>query len=68
MAGQYGTVALSDEAATYFQRHRCRGKLLPPEAILVWNQAEGAVKRAPHSIPSKQLYRLDADPVFEQAR
>ena len=43
MAGQCGTVALSQEAATYFQRHRWRVKPLPPEVILVWNQAEGAV-------------------------
>ena len=43
MAGQYGTVALSEEMATYLERHRCRVKLLSPEAILVWNQAEGAV-------------------------
>jgi hypothetical protein len=43
-AGQYGTVGLSEEAATYFQRRRCQVKLLPtPEAIPVWNQAEGAV-------------------------
>jgi hypothetical protein len=43
-AGQYGTVALSEEAAAYFKRHRCRVELLPtPEVIPVWNQAEGAV-------------------------
>ena len=43
-AGQYGTVSLSQEAATYFQRHRCQVELLPtPEVIPVWNQAEGAV-------------------------
>jgi hypothetical protein len=44
MAGQCGTVALLQEAATYFQRHRCQVRLLPtPEVIPVWNQAEGAV-------------------------
>jgi hypothetical protein len=45
MAGQYGTVALLQEAAaTYFQRHRCQVQPLPtPEVIAVWNQAEGAV-------------------------
>jgi hypothetical protein len=43
MAGQYGTVALSEEPATYLARHRWRVKPLPPEMILVWNQAEGAV-------------------------
>jgi hypothetical protein len=43
-AGQSGTVGLSEEAATYLQRHRCQVQLLPtPEAIPVWNQAEGAV-------------------------
>jgi hypothetical protein len=43
-AGQYGTVALSEEAATYFTRNRCQVELLPtPEVIPVWNQAEGAV-------------------------
>ena len=43
-AGQHGRVALSEEAATYFQRHRCQVELLPtPEVIAVWNQAEGAV-------------------------
>jgi hypothetical protein len=43
-AGQYGTVALSQEAATYLERHRCQVELLPtPEVIPVWNQAEGAV-------------------------
>jgi hypothetical protein len=43
-AGQYGTVGLSEEAASYFQHHRCQVELLPtPEVIAVWNQAEGAV-------------------------
>jgi hypothetical protein len=43
-AGQSGTVALSQEAAAYFQRRRCQVELLPtPAVILVWNQAEGAV-------------------------
>jgi hypothetical protein len=43
-AGQDGTVGLSEEAATYFQRHRCQVELLPtPEVIPVWNQADGAV-------------------------
>jgi hypothetical protein len=49
MAGQYGTVAPSQEAATYFQRHRCRVKLLPTPAVaLVWNQAQGAVSAMLH--------------------
>ena len=43
-AGQHGTVGLSEEAASYFQRHRCQVELPPtPEVIPVWNQAEGAV-------------------------
>jgi hypothetical protein len=42
--GQYGTVVLSEEAAAYFKRNRCRVELLPtPKVIPVWNQAEGAV-------------------------
>ena len=43
-AGQYGNVVLSDEAETYFERKRCRVKLLPtPDAIGIWNKADGAV-------------------------
>jgi hypothetical protein len=43
-AGQYGTVALSQEATAYLERHRCQVELLPtPEVIPAWNQAEGAV-------------------------
>ena len=43
-AGQDGRVALSEEAAAYFERHRCQVWLLPtPEVIPAWNQAEGAV-------------------------
>jgi hypothetical protein len=43
-AGQDGRVALSEEAAAYFARHRCQVELLPtPEVISVWNQAQGAV-------------------------
>jgi len=42
--GQYDTVVLSEEAAAYFKRNRCRVELLPtPEMIPVWNQVEGAV-------------------------
>jgi hypothetical protein len=44
MAGQGGTVAPSEEAASYLERQRCQVKLLPtPEVALVWNRAEGAV-------------------------
>ena len=43
-AGQYGTVTLSEEAAEYFKRKQCQVDLLPtPEAIGVWNEAEGSV-------------------------
>jgi hypothetical protein len=43
-SGQYGTVALSDEAAAYFERNSCQVELLPmPEVIQAWNEAEGAV-------------------------
>jgi hypothetical protein len=43
-AGQYGNVVLSDEAATYFEGKSCHVKLLPtPQAIGIWNKAEGAV-------------------------
>ena len=43
-AGQDGRVALSEEAAAYFERKHCEVELLPtPEVIPVWNQAEGAV-------------------------
>jgi hypothetical protein len=43
-AGQDGRVALSEEAAAYFERNRCQVELLPtPEVIPVWNQADGAV-------------------------
>jgi hypothetical protein len=44
-AGQFGTVALSDEAAAYFKRNNCQVELLPaPEAIQAWNAAEGTVR------------------------
>jgi hypothetical protein len=43
-AGQDGRVGLSEEAAAYFAENRCQVELVStPEAILVWNQAEGAV-------------------------
>jgi hypothetical protein len=43
-AGQEGRVELSEEAAGYFARNRCRVELLPTPAVIpVWNQAEGAV-------------------------
>ena len=43
-AGQHGMVALSEEAAAYFERNRCQVELLPtPEVIPVWNQGQGAV-------------------------
>ena len=43
-AGQYGNVALSNEAAIYLKRKKCHVKLLPtPEAIKIWNKDEGDV-------------------------
>jgi hypothetical protein len=43
-AGQYGTVALSEEAAAYFAANRCQVELLStPEVIPTWNRAEDAV-------------------------
>ncbi len=43
-SGQGGNVTLSDEAANYFKQVRCDVQLLPtPNAIRVWNEAEGAV-------------------------
>jgi hypothetical protein len=43
-AGQYGLVTLSDEADDYFQRNGCEVDLRPmPQAVLAWNEAEGAV-------------------------
>ena len=43
-AGQVGRVTLSDEAAAYLDRNGCQVELLPtPEAIPVWNEAEGPV-------------------------
>jgi hypothetical protein len=43
-AGQYGNVVLSDKAKAYFERKKCRVKLLPtPDAIDIWNRADGAV-------------------------
>lgn len=42
--GQYGNVRLSDEATAYFKRKDCHVELVPtPDAIQVWNKAEGAV-------------------------
>lgn len=42
--GQYGNVRLSDKAAAYFKQKDCQVELLPtPEAIHVWNKAQGAV-------------------------
>jgi hypothetical protein len=42
--GQYGLVQLSDEAAKYLRRKKCKVRLQPtPEAIQVWNEAKGDV-------------------------
>ena len=41
-SGQYGNVKLSEEAARYFEEEGCSVDLHPtPEAIRVWNEAEG---------------------------
>jgi hypothetical protein len=42
--GQYGNVRLSDEAAGYFKRKRCRVDLAPtPTAVQTWNEARGTI-------------------------
>jgi hypothetical protein len=42
--GQGGNVTLSDEATNYFKQMQCEVQLLPtPQAIRVWNEAQGAV-------------------------
>ena len=41
-SGQYGNVKLSEEAERYFKEKGCAVELHPtPEAIRVWNEAEG---------------------------
>lgn len=43
-AGQYGMVALSEEAADFFKAHQCTVMVLPtPEALSAWNQAKSGV-------------------------
>ena len=43
-AGHHGVVELSDGAAEYLRGKSCRVELLPtPEAVRVWNDADGAV-------------------------
>jgi hypothetical protein len=40
--GQYGMVALSDEADRFFTEKKCSVELLPtPKALETWNQTEG---------------------------
>ena len=40
--GQAGNVALSPEAADYFQRMKCQVELLPtPQAVRAWNETKG---------------------------
>ena len=42
--GQYDSVRLSDEAASFFQRMQCQVELLAtPQAIQAWNESEGTV-------------------------
>jgi hypothetical protein len=43
-SGQGGNVTLSDEAKNFFKQMQCEVQLLPtPNAIRIWNEAEGAV-------------------------
>jgi hypothetical protein len=43
-SGQNGTVRLSDEAAEYFTKKKCKVELRPtPEAIELWNRASGQI-------------------------
>ncbi|HBO46133.1 MAG TPA: hypothetical protein DD670_19855 [Planctomycetaceae bacterium] len=43
-SGQQGQVKLSDEAEAYFKKKGCSVELHPtPEAMGIWNQAEGKV-------------------------
>jgi hypothetical protein len=40
--GQYGVAKLSDEAAGFLEKHKCRAILKPtPKAIVEWNKAKG---------------------------
>ncbi len=42
--GQTGLVTLSEEAAAFFRERGCQVSLAPtPEALRLWNEAEGAV-------------------------
>ena len=42
--GQYDLVRLSEEAQAYLEKHNCRTKLAAtPEAIGLWNEAQGKV-------------------------
>jgi hypothetical protein len=42
--GQYNNVRLSDEATDYFKSKKCQVEMFPtPEAIQVWNEANGPV-------------------------
>lgn len=43
-SGQNGTVKLSDEAKEYFDKKKCKVKLLAtPEAIALWNKSDGQI-------------------------
>lgn len=42
--GQTGMVKLSDEAAEYFGKNKCQVQMSPtPDAIRVWNHADGEI-------------------------
>ena len=42
--GRFDSVRLSEEAEAYLEKHHCRTELAPtPEAIKLWNEAQGQV-------------------------
>lgn len=42
--GQFNSVRLSDEAASYFKKHNCEVKLAAtPDAVRIWNKSKGKV-------------------------
>lgn len=42
--GQFGRAGLSKEAKAFFENNKCTAILLPtPEAIIYWNEADGAI-------------------------
>ena len=42
--GQFNSIRLSDEAASYFKKHNCEVKLAAtPDAVRIWNKSKGKV-------------------------